>query len=1206
MRGVALRARRTRWELTALWRLEKYRRKNRRADVDRAIRLFRRARDAAPRGTFRRALSSRGLGEALDLLSYRTGDPGALAEAVRAVRDAVADVPAEDSSRPMFVLALIDLLSSRFEGDRRALEEAVELARQMMDEAPATRTLELLGGALHSLFSLTGDAGILAEALRTARSAVAAASHGRGDAVGVSMAAGQLHALFEATGDVDALLDAVDAGRRAAAMARKRPDRMICLNNLGTALVDLAQVTDDPDLLDEALRTARATLAITPADGPVRPLVLANLGIGLRCMAETTGDSGILAAAAEAGRESVAATPAGHPMLYLRLVMLQVTLVELLQAAGDPRILREAAQVARQALAVLPAGHPDQAHVLLNHAGALRDMAVWSGDRTLLNDAVRSARRAVAAAPPGHFIRGGALVSLGQALMILGRIDADLTVCMEAARVLRDAVASTPPGHHELADMLSPLGLTLLGSWELTGDREMLAEAVATGRAAVAAAASAEGHKRAKWLSNLGISLVELYKTAPGEAIGDEMVRVLRAAVSASPPGDPTRATYLSNLCMVLRDVSAAPGNTAAASEAVQAGREALAAAPPGHPDRPRYLGNLGRALMNLAGQAQDEELARDGVRVSREAVAAARAKGADAGDALGMLGINLHDLFEQTGDPTALAEAKHVLAEAARSTALTPRGRMGLLRLLAHAEMTTGDSRNALAACERAVALLPQIAARRLTRADREHALGSIFEFPAEVAAAATAAGDPERAVELLEQTRGLLIGETIEADGGLAGLRSLAPELAARFASLRGRLDAADGAAPRAGYRATAEERDRLAQEWDELLAEIREVPGLGDFMRPRGIARLAEQADDGPVVLLYASRHRSDALILRAGPGHHVDVVPLAGAARDDLIAHNERLAAATEAAADFSVADRHRSDQEVRDVLGWLWDHVTGPVLGALGISEPPAAGAPWPRVWWCPVGELAFMPLHAAGCHPGENGGTGTLDRVVSSYTPTIRALEQARQRGGRRGGGSPAALIVAMPTTPGAQPLPGAAAEAKHVAALIGDCLVLAGPAATSDTVLAAITRYQIVHFACHGVSDSLDPGSSMLLFHDHASRPLTVAAVSRLRPRNAALAFLSACSTTRASQRLADEAVHITAAFQLAGYSRVIGTLWPVRDPAATRMCKEVYGRLTAGGTSPARLDESAAAVHAATRRLRDLFPGSPSTWATFIHAGA
>lgn len=95
-----------------------------------------------------------------------------------------------------------------------------------------------------------------------------------------------------------------------------------------------------------------------------------------------------------------------------------------------------------------------------------------------------------------------------------------------------------------------------------------------------------------------------------------------------------------------------------------------------------------------------------------------------------------------------------------------------------------------------------------------------------------------------------------------------------------------------------------------------------------------------------------------------------------------------------------------------VLEWLWDHITGPILSHLGYcASHPAA---WPRVWWCPTGPLTLLPLHAAGHH---GTGDAVYDRVVSSYTTTLRAHARAcaaepapPEREGM--------LIVSVPNTP--------------------------------------------------------------------------------------------------------------------------------------------------------------------------------------------
>ena len=44
------------------------------------------------------------------------------------------------------------------------------------------------------------------------------------------------------------------------------------------------------------------------------------------------------------------------------------------------------------------------------------------------------------------------------------------------------------------------------------------------------------------------------------------------------------------------------------------------------------------------------------------------------------------------------------------------------------------------------------------------------------------------------------------------------------------------------------------------------------------------------------------------------------------------------------------DRERDRHIVLDILDWLWDRVTGPVLTVLGHVSPPEPGTTWPRIW----------------------------------------------------------------------------------------------------------------------------------------------------------------------------------------------------------------------------------------------------------------
>lgn len=94
-------------------------------------------------------------------------------------------------------------------------------------------------------------------------------------------------------------------------------------------------------------------------------------------------------------------------------------------------------------------------------------------------------------------------------------------------------------------------------------------------------------------------------------------------------------------------------------------------------------------------------------------------------------------------------------------------------------------------------------------------------------------------------------------------------------------------------------------------------------------------------------------------------------------------------------------------------------------------------------------------------------------------------------------------------------------------------------------------------------------------------------------------LAFLSACETAVGGSRLPDEAIHLTASLQLAGFPDVIGTLWPVSDRPAVAIAEQVYQVLAADGSTVAH------ALHHAVRALRARRPDQPTAWASHIHVG-
>ena len=240
---------------------------------------------------------------------------------------------------------------------------------------------------------------------------------------------------------------------------------------------------------------------------------------------------------------------------------------------------------------------------------------------------------------------------------------------------------------------------------------------------------------------------------------------------------------------------------------------------------------------------------------------------------------------------------------------------------------------------------------------------------------------------------------------------------------------------------------------------------------------------------------------------------------------------------------------------------------------------------------------------------GEAAGDSALDRAVFSYTPTVRSLlhhraqvaAQPATQGPDLGPNHETALVIALPATPGAEPLPDADDEADLLAdELWSGALVLKNAAATRETVLAALTGRRRVHFAGHARSGTHPGDNAVLLLHDHQQAPLTVTDVAALHLTGADFVFLSACETTVPALALADEAVHLTGAFHLAGFHHVIGTLWRTSDDVARRVADSCHRSLMITGTG-----QSARALHQAMRAERRRSPMVPTLWAAHLHTG-
>lgn len=917
------------------------------------------------------------------------------------------------------------------------------------------------------------------------------------------------------------------------------------------SLADAAERSDPsaPAHRDQATALARRALAIGRRLDHLDPGVRAELATMLLAAYEYTRDDELLDAALAGARAALAGTPPGQPEWLGRVVVLGRVLLEAADSRSDGRAVREMLDVLRPAIHAAAPDDPQRTVVAILAASAVSLRLAQNWNAPVLVDTAAELRRLLAVIPedvPERDAFAG-LALVADANHLIGRGDVGGMLALLPA--LDEVIDRARPGtaHHDRI-RLTRAHLPVIA--HITRHQPAPEPDLSRYRETVAGATALDPMERATHLDALGTALGAQAELTGDRDILDDCVRLLTDGLSTVPEDSAAYralgATLGSALLIRFREA----GNDTDLDRAISLLRNQL-------PDLADNTWEQSAAWSELGHALREHYLSTGADSSYQEALGFLRAS---ASSVDGVLVTRLFDAWT-AGQLAATAgrwdEAADILAE---EVALAPQ--------LAWRGMSRADQQENLAA---------QLSWReQIRRPDVGPGTLSGSAVVNEATAAAVRAGRDTRAVELLDEGRTVLLHQALDSRGGVAGVRAGLPELAARLDEIQRQLDTTGD--PR--------RRHDLAREWDRLVDEVRSRPGFDRFLRGPTFAAL-RPATGQTVVLVNPADIGSDAFLVTASG---VRVVALPALRTADI---RDRVAGFHRALGDRAAAE------VVNDTLDWLWRTTAEPILAALGHGGTPAPDAPWPRVHWCPTSMLSFLPLHAAAAAGQDQPGQSVLDRVVSSYTPSLRMLRYTSQRpdppSDRR-----RLLVVAMPETPGLGPLPGARLEASILDVLPVPSQVLAGAQATHDAVLRAIDDHAWVHFACHATQDRQDPSRGRLFLYDH---PLTVLEISRLRLEYAQFAFLSACDTARGGLRLPDEALHLGGALQLAGYQHVIATLWPINDRIAAVVAGRVYDRLRTGEVlAPAR---AAAALHTTVRALRRRYPNDPTLWASYVHFG-
>ena len=1171
------------------------------------------------------------------------------------------------SDRVAHIISLAVALQDRFEqlGSIRSLDTAIALIEGALSVLPADHPytptcFNNLGVSLRSRFECTEVLDDLNRAMEASEEAVKLSPHDHPQRAGylmnLALAIQSRSERLASTVDLGRAIDLMDGA--VTLFPEDHPDRPICLNNLGSALQARFKLMESMTDLNRAIEANEEAVRTTPNDDLYKAARLNNLGTVLQLAFTRLGSIDYLTRAIDVSQEAVNRTPSGHPARSTRLTNLGIALQMRFDRLGDIDDLKKAISIQDLAVTLLRNDHPQRAGYLNNLAlayqglfereNSMRDVdraieiyeevleltPIDSPDRASylqnfgfaletrfkqkgleqdLERAISVAEAAVEAIPRDHSHRATCLNTLGNVLQDRFERKGTMHDLNRAISIKEEVVKLTPIEHMFRGSYLRDLGGALLRRSERTGSGIDLDLAITANEEAISSM-PLDFPERLSSLHNLGVALRFRFEKTAQMSDLNRAVSLNKDALDSIGNDHPHRGGHLGSFGCALTRRFEHSRCVEDLDQAIAAQEEAVVMTPPDVPDRIICLVNLGVALQyrfQHLGSMQDLDRA---IIVNEEALMLIPDDHPNRALCLTNLAAAYQRRYEQTGSLEELERAIAANDQAFNIETAPPTIRIKAAQLAANL-LGKVDLVRASCLLKRAVELLPSISPRTLNRTDQQHNLSNFVGLASDAASyALETGGSAFDALQLLEIGRGVMASLYLEVRSELTLLEELHPALAVEFKHLRDQIDAPETSGMMTindDLASNSSRQHALVQRFDSLVRTIRELVGFERFLLGPSQDELEALAVAGPIVVFNICKFRSDAILVTC---RDIRTVNLPG------LKYSELTEKATDVLSRLDDPDQQEylvCRKAMKKMLGWLWDVAVSSILDELGFTvTPPNDSGNWPRVWWVGGGWLTVLPIHAAGYHK-IGSRNNVLDRVISSYTPTIKALAYAQEKVVKSSNsGVQCLLIVGMPRTPDQDDLPYVEQEIQG----IEDCLsshakklIMQGP--DKMDVVSQLRNCQIAHFACHGQSFFVNPSQSCLLLNDWKAAPLSVAELAQLNLKDAQLAYLSACRAAQTrNPRLLDEAIHVAAGFQLAGFPYVIGTLWQIIDKQSADFAKNVYN-LMLGEQESLDVSKSAKAVHQAMRLLRDQtrhealiskdFSDDPIIWAPYIHLG-
>lgn len=785
----------------------------------------------------------------------------------------------------------------------------------------------------------------------------------------------------------------------------------------------------------------------------------------------------------------------------------------------------------------------------------------------------------------------------------------DLQASIQAAEEAADLASQG--GSREVAKIQAGIGNSLLHRYERTGDLEVLKRAIACSEKGISLDREGDGNMATHKI-NLSTMRLRYFERTHDVSSLEEAISIQRSVLSEMPERSPERASVLSNLATSLRCLFEVTEHPEFIDSAIMNAQQAVEITDKDSSNLFKRLDVLGICFFTRYKMHKFEKDLDKAITVFRRANSVAPDNNHVTVAISANLAVSLHLKSEITQGPAHRDEALVLFMKTVSCTMITPWRRVLAARIALRYLIPTQDWRQAEAVLEMALPLLSEACDRHLSRDDQQRNVRLASGLAADACSLSLLRGKVPEAIQRAEAGRGIMLGNLMDGKADLALLKEKHKEIAENYEAIRENasspIESEDFVVREHMFR----EREKARRDMVGIEEEIRKIKGFENFLQLPPISAIQACAAEGPIVVVNVTDIRSDAIIIAEHSISTVQLHPMTSAAPSSFLQDlaNYRSVDARSEERNFVLT------QQDDDAMEWLWTTCVKPVLDSLPKRNELT------RLWWIGSGIGSSMPFHAAGLYhtdsPREKD-ENCLARIIPSYAPTIKVLMHAKARVPTHAKKETkhSLLSISMQKTPGTNDLHGVLVEQKAISEIVRntmDVRKMQNP--TAQQALTEIMRNDIAHFACHGFSDPLDPSESFLLLQKRDQYgnimeevdKLTVATLLGVQNDGEPkwIAYLSACSTAEVTEkRFTDEGLHLANAFQVAGYTHVIGSMWPVKDQVCVEIARSFYSNLVTMQGMSDRNRLVALALRNAVIDLRSKSAHDFRGWAPYVHWG-